>query len=275
MNKWTCQIKEAPQTITVGDKFQLVCQGQPSQIFKDNVKIILPDKKDLYRLHSLKIIYAEEDYLILEVTSYRTGEFKGSFQITDGLQTIVVDNVSFEVKSVLSQTEQAKPQGPYGPWVGSPPVWYLSALGVTVFLLVAFIFSLCFNKWKQNKLSKLVSQRLKGRLPSKVFIKSFRKLDTKSPQYLQDLDILFKTFLENTFCLPVINKSSWSFLWRLRNQEFNLYKKHKKNLNQILKELNFFKEQKTFDKVIVQLSKACKNLVFELEKDKIKQGDQK
>ena len=202
-NTWFCEFKKAPKKITVGTKLHLACEGETPLPLKDNLRIEFPDKKDLYKLHVLKTLYKEKNYVDLEVTSYRSGPFQGSFKVTDGTNSFFVENFSFSVDSVLSQTKQiSKPHGPFGPWREPFPFWYIPSWIVTLILFFTLGFVVLNRFLKRKNFLEHVEKRIRKRRPSKVFIKALRKEDNESPEFVKEMEGLFRSFLENLFFYP-------------------------------------------------------------------------
>ncbi len=269
MKKWNCELKNPPQKITVGTKLQLSCDGEiPTSLGKKNLSIIFPKKENAYKLHFLKTLNIKEGHIDLEVTSYKTGFFEGSFTITDGLESFVVENFSFQVDSVLSKNQQVKPHGAFGPWKEPIPFSYFLFCGLTLSLFLAMTGILFYRFFQRKKLKERIATRLQGRWPSKIFIKNLRRLSKHSSHYISDLEVLFKIFLENLFCIPTLKKSSFQILHSLRKYETSIYKKHSNEIRQLLKELKKMKEQKVKQEIHFQLEKTCKDLVFLLEEEK-------
>ena len=124
-NKWQCQLNPIPKSITVGQKLNLFCKGEGAVFFKKPLFIQLTESAPPYSLHILKTIQLEQNSLILEVTSYRTGLFNHPLFISDGKEKILVENFSFSVQSVLQEKKQPiSPYGAFGPFKDPLPLWY-------------------------------------------------------------------------------------------------------------------------------------------------------
>ncbi len=269
MKKWNCELKKPPEKITVGTKLQLSCNGEiSSSLDQKKLNILFPKKEEAYKLHLLKVLHLEDGQIDLEVAPYRTGFFKGSFTITDGSQSFVVENFSFNVNSVLTKNQQIKPHGAFGPWKEPISPWYFLFFGLTIVLFLSITVILFRRYFKRKKLTEIVTERLQGRWPSKIFIKNLRRLNKDSSSYISDLEILFKNFLENLFYIPALKKKPSQILRHLRKYESSVCKKYFHEIRQVLKELNYFRKQKTGVEINFQLEKTCKDLVFLLEKEK-------
>ena len=140
-NNWQCYFKKIPDKITVGEPLNLFCEGDTKLELESPVKIEFLDRQDDYSLVILNTLKQEDYFLTFQVTSYRTGLFDKSFYITDGRNTVQIDNLSFEVQSVLTRKE-LKPYDPFGPFKLNPDVFFMAGLAFSI--LVSFLFSSFF-----------------------------------------------------------------------------------------------------------------------------------
>ena len=278
MMKWNCQFKKLKEPITVGNRLILACDennsiANPKPLtLKKELKIIFPDKKDQYRLKVLNTLYIENGHIDLEVTSYKPGKFSGPFVITDGVKKLQVENFSFEVQSVFtnSQNLTQKSHGPVGPFVPMPSYTYFAFLIFAVVLTVSVVAVLISNYFKRKALTKDIVKRSRGNLPSKIFIKNLRQTNKESSDYLKIMEQLFKTALENLFFIAAINKKPSQILKQLKKYERSIYKKYKLQIQQLLTEFESLQKFENRNQDILQVEKLCKNLVFDLEKEKQK-----
>ena len=195
--KWYCQFKNPPKSITVGEKLNLLCRGSQPVSLQNEVYIASLNNKPLYSLHVLKTLKKEANFLALEVTSYRTGTFKIPFLITDGKQSIMVENLSFSVKSVLKKPkEETEPYGPFGPFKPALPFWYILMVTVILSCLIACIGIFVYRIFKRKKFIQTLLKRQTYLNPSKFFILHLRQDKTNS---IKRLEFLFKTFFRGLF----------------------------------------------------------------------------
>lgn len=263
MDKWNCATTEKLKELTVGEKFIISCEGLKPLTFNENIKIILPQKKDSYRLYVLKTLKKSSQSLDLQVVSYRTGTFNRPFIITDGKNSVSAEGLSFSVESVLSNN--SKPHPPFGPWQNPWPLWYLSSWGLSfVLLLVAtFFFGRAFLK-RKNFIEK-INSRKGSDSPSKNFARNLRKKDIANPEYIKELEKLFKTFLEDLLLIPAYEKPPFIILRSLKKYNKVLHKSHGKKLKALLNEIEEFKNKKIEETLSWEIQRNSLNLAFELE----------
>lgn len=277
MSKWNCNFKKTHQTITVGDRLMMVCDQDTSfsnlkaTPLKKELKIIFPNKEDEYRLKILKTLSVDKQQINLEVASYRTGDFSSSFVISDGLQNLEVDNFSFQVASVFSQAnnQNQKPHGHFGPWMTLPFHLYFFSLLAACILLASFV-PIFVRYFSRRKLAITIVKRLASWQPSKVFVKNIRQLSRSSPTYLEDMEIFFRIGLENLLFIFVLGKKDKQIMLQLKKYQNSVYKKYRVEIVQIFKELESLKIGSKRKQDIFKVERLCKNLVFALEKEKIK-----
>ena len=231
------------------------------------------NEKHNYSLHVLKILNKEDHFLALEVTSYRTGEFKSPFIITDGEQSLVIEDFSFAVHSVLkAEKQQPKPQSPFGPFNPPLPLWYLTITIFSFSCLAVCLFIFLTRLFKRKKYIQKILNRNNHLNPSKAFILGLRKLKTESIQPIKNLEQLFKIFLEDLFFIPAVDQTTKQIMKNLKKHNYSVHKKEGQHLRQVLNELSCV-NQKTIDKkTFFKLKKVCQKIVFLLD-DKRKPND--
>lgn len=268
-NKWQCNFNKPPEQITVGQKLVMLCKGDQALSFNDPVRIEFLDNKQIYSLQVLKTLKKEDHFLALEVVSYRTGKFKSPFIITDGEKSLVIENFSFSVQSVLNKTKQPiKPHGPFGPFKPPLPLWYLSTMILTLCFFTACIFIFLHRFFKRRKFIQKVLSRKTHLNPSKFFILNLRKQKKDSPHSLKILENLFKTFLEDLFFIPAVNQTNEQIMKSLKRYEYKIYKKEGQKINQILNEFSSLKQNTKNNKTFLKLKQVCQEMVFLLDTKK-------
>ena len=188
-----CQFKDKTP-FTVGTPRKMTCYGRFSSL-KSSLQI-----KGLsqYALHILDVKNLNHHQMDLVVTSYQTGFHKNqSFKITDGITSIDVDPISWQVSSVITQGEVI-PHPPYGPWSPSLPTWYVASWGILSFLILGFIFMRIFSYRTKRLIMSQVKERLKDLTPVQYFIKQMSYFITHKPE-VEKLDQFLREFLENHF----------------------------------------------------------------------------
>ena len=268
-NKWQCQFKKPPKQITVGQKLLMLCEGDTASNVKPPLRIEFLDKQQLYSLHVLKTLKQEENFLALEVSSYRTGEFNSPFIITDGKKELFIEGFSFSVQSVLNETKQpAQPHGPFGPFKFSLPLWYWFSISMSLVFLFLCIFIFLNRLLKRKKFIQKVLKRKAYLSPSKFFTIGLRKQKENSFNSLKDLENLFKIFLEDLFFIPAINQTREQIMRNLKKYQYQVYKKEGQNLRQALNEFSSLQGKTIDNKSFFKLKKICQDIAFLLDKKK-------
>ena len=266
-NNWQCYFKRVPDKITVGDSLSLLCDGETQLGLTEPVKIEFLDKKHDYSLVVLETLKKEDYFLALKVAPYRTGRFKQSFYITDGKKKLQIDNVSFEVQSVLTKQE-AKPYGPFGPFKLKPDLWYAFGVGFSIIVLAFFTSLFIYRFFKRKKFVQSVLNRQSHLNPSKFFVINLRKEQKDLSQSTKYLERLFKTFLEDCLFIPAVNQSHRQIIKNLKKYHSSLYKKKGVNIRQILNEFLSVNTNNLDRKTYFELKKLCQKLVFLLDEKK-------
>ncbi len=264
--KWSCQFKNPPDPITVGQKLLMLCEGDAKKAFQDSIRIEFLDKKLDYSLYVLKALNREEHFLALKVAPYRTGDFKAPFIITDGKESLMIEDFSFSVQSVLKESKQpAQPYGPYGPFKPPLPFWHLAALALSFGCLAGWLCILLNRLFKRKRYIQKILSRKNHLNPSKAFILGLRRLKIDSTSFAGDLERLFQAFLEDLFFIPAVGQTTDQIMKHLKKQYPAVYKKEGPSLRQTLNELSSPALDK---KASFALKKVCQNMVFLLDDKK-------
>ena len=261
---WQCYFKDSPKQITVGDSLKLLCGGEGPLELKEPIKIQFLDNRHDYSLVVLETLKKEDHFLALRTAPYRTGRFKHSFYITDGKNKLQIDNLSFEVQSVLTQ-KAVQPYGPYGPFRLNPDLLYIIVFSLSIFILAFFSSLAAYRFFKRKKFIQSVLNRQAHLKPSKFFVVNLRKEQKDLIQSVKHLDILFKTFLEDCLFIPAAGKSNKFIIKHLKKYHPLLYKKSAVNIHQVLNELSTVNKDSLDKKTYFELKKLCQKLVFLIE----------
>lgn len=262
-SRWQCQFTNAPKEITVGQKLTLLCNGSKKTLFKQPLQIRFLDKEQLYSLHILKTLKQEDNHLLLEVTSYRTGLFQSPFFISDGEKEVLVEGLSFSVQSLLKGEKQpVQPQGPFGPFKSPLPVWYRASASFSFLFLISLLLLLLYRWFQRKTFLQKVAERKSYLSASKSFISGLRKQTEDSPQYLQKMEELFKVFLEDCFLIPALGKSTKEFMKHFKRQYHSIYIKEGRSLERILKEFSILKNKSPDRQSLLKLKSLCQEKVF-------------
>ena len=267
-NNWQCYFKNIPSQITVGDSLNLLCDGETPLELKEPLRIGFLDKKYDYSLVILETLKKEDYFLALKVAPYRTGSFEQSFYITDGKSKLKIDNLSFEVQSVLTKQQPAKAYGPFGPFKLNPNLLYAFGFGLSLIVL-AFLTSLfAYRIFKRKKFIQSVLNKPSHFNPSKFFAVNLRKEQKSLRQSVSYLEHLFKTFLEDCLLIPAVNQSHQQIIKNLKKYHSSLYKEKGASLREILNEFTEVKKDNLDKKTYFELKKLCQKLVFSLDEGK-------
>ena len=172
---WRC-LFNGNDSLTVGQVFQLHCEGSLGVFFKNSeLKLELPKELPTHSLVLLGVQNKSETSFDLSVTSYRTGQIKAPFlRISDGESQVESGELEWEVTSVLK--EDAKPYPVKGPFeLGLPQSMYLLIL----FFLVALTLtggSIFVRKRSQKLLRKELETHQNHQSPIRQFESSLRSL---------------------------------------------------------------------------------------------------
>ena len=259
----SCSLKNSLQPITVGDPLVLVCKGAFSWDFKHPLFIELEDPD--YSLVVLKTLKQEDSVVELLVTSYRTGLFAKNFRIGDGEQFLTVNDLSFEVQSVLSAQDK-NPAPAFGPF---------KSAGDSFVLLISWFFLLCvfscilvfgYRFFKRKNFIAKVIKRRKSLNPAKNFIWNLRKEPKKTEKKIHHLENSFKFFLEDYFLIPAIHQKNATILKQLKHYHSKLKGEPLRKIQSLLYEFSHW-DKESKDSHYIQLKKICKGVVFSLQED--------
>ena len=264
-SNWQCYFKRIPDKITVGEILNLFCDGSSPLNLTAPIQIEFLNRQYDYSLVVVKTLKREDYFLALQVVPYRTGRFEQSFYITDGKNRLKIDNLSFEVQSVLTKKE---PYGPYGPFKLSPDWLYVFGFSLSVVVLAFFTSLFAYRFFKRKKFIKTVLNRHSHLNPSKFFAVHLRKEQKDLSQSVQYLEGLFRIFLEDRLFVPAVNQSDKLIMKNLKKYHPFLYKKTGDNVRQILREFSTVNKDSLNKKAYFELKKLCQKLVFLLDETK-------
>lgn len=173
-----CQL-ELPESgsLTVGQVFNLNCQGEMSELKTEQLDLKL-DAKDKYKLKLLKAEATPDKKLILKVTSYQVGAQQiQAAQLVDGEHSLTLNPLQFEVKSVIDpQDPPAGPYGPVGPFDLSIPAIYWWGLGIFIAAVILAIVTKIIFKLKRKALMEELVRFETHLTPYNQFHQTLRRL---------------------------------------------------------------------------------------------------
>ena len=263
-NIWFCQIKGAVRSITVGDKLILLCDGESKVSFKKeqlSIEFLNPDH--VYSLVLLEVLESENNFLVLKAAPYRTGSFEHPFYISDGEQFVKVENLSFEVQSLLTDKD-TKPADPFGPFFINTGFIVYFLFFTLCFIIGLFVFFYRF--FKRTRFVKKIFKRESYSNPSQAFIVGLRRDHESVEDLFENLEIRFKIFLEDCFLIPVHNQKTKSIMKQLKKYHPLVYQNSAGSIRRVLNELS--SADKTNYNYYLKLKKVCQNVVFSLEDKK-------
>ena len=260
---WFCRFKEEGGSITVGTPLSLLCEGEPLEKSLREENLSIKTQSD-YSLVLLKSLKAERSFLSLQVTSYRTGPFEIPFYITDGEQFIKVENLSFQVQSLLTEKDM-KAHPAFGPFLIKTPYFLFSIFSISCFLLLSGLFFYRF--FKRTQFVKRIFKRRESFFPSKAFILRLRQEKESLEDNVINLEKNFKTFLEEQLLVPVENQQIEKVMKNIKKYHPLLYKKSGLRIKQFLKEFSHGNQSVGMEKTYKKLKKMSQELVFLIEED--------
>ncbi|MBX3017948.1 MAG: hypothetical protein KF767_08665 [Bdellovibrionaceae bacterium] len=217
-----CQVNAPPADgenpgLTVGARFVLHCEGAWPAMDEKSLELRL-DEADKHKLKLVAFKPSGAGAAELEVISYVVGphELK-AVQLTDAQNSVVLNNIKFQVASVQNpEAPMKEPYPPLGPMTFFP--WmFAAAIAILVGVLVAGLLAGVFRKRRRVKLLNEVLDRSYQSAPAPEFYRELRAL-TRQYLFLTDpkassdgaplADILralnshFRVFLTRTYLIP-------------------------------------------------------------------------
>lgn len=213
--------KQEGKELTVGEKFALSCKGAAVKDLNPEKIELKLDDKDKYALKLFKAQKSESGDLILEVTSYLTGDRElKAVQIVDDQNSLVLGDMKLHVASVMNPQEPRKE--PYGPW-GPIRFFPWSVVVLLIVLLIAVITPFVALGLRRRQRRKLVDQVDSKSFQYPPFQELHRCLrqsqrnylflsDARAPaesnaleSALGELDQSFRTYITRQFKVPALH----------------------------------------------------------------------
>ncbi len=230
LNDWSCDFKiDSAATLTVGQKFGILCQGATD--LNPNLSPAIINSKDSpnYDLVLLRHKFKSKNELFLSVASWRTGTHKlKSLKLSVSENSILLDGPTIKVDSVLESN--SKMNLPPGAIVKSPPayVWYL--LVIILFLGLCYFFKIYRRSRKIDKgLLKLNSFRTS----LSIFYEfqkqiRFTKKSCERKMIKKELAQLCKSFYKSTVVFMSLSINTPLFILNEKESQKILRKKLRK-----------------------------------------------
>lgn len=266
---WDCQFKNKPNKITVGQKFILLCKGDSKFKLKEPLHIVSSQQKN-YDLYILKTLQNNQQFLALQATSYRAGTFDREFTISDGTHNILINNMSFNVQSVLAKTKKTiSTYQSFGPFQAKTPLKYVTLITLSLSVTLFFIFIFIYRLFKHKSFLNTVAKRQTALSPAQSFILNLRKQHIQSLKDLLHTETLFKTFLEDHFKIVSINKSKQQIINNIKKYHEYINKKQLETLQQALNEFAMLQASPYHHKNAIALKDLCVKTVLFLDSIKV------
>ncbi|MES2854738.1 MAG: hypothetical protein V4692_02690, partial [Bdellovibrionota bacterium] len=184
---WACELKGVdsaggatvvPESITVGTKLLLSCEGEPVT-FKnpDAVGFQLP-KNQQYVLRILETKSLKETSGEFIVTSWKVGEHKVAAIITDGENAATIPPLEFTVTSSIDaeSNPEGKPYAPLGPLTLGFPSWFWIMLGAVAAMAAGCLVMAIFTYVQRKRFLSELAHHQPALTPFNQFNKELRKL---------------------------------------------------------------------------------------------------
>lgn len=168
---WHCEVSQMDQpleSLTVGDRFRLSCEGPEITPLGPQASIEFVEKDDAYKLALLKIETSEKNKFVGQLTAYKPDKMeKKEFNIRDGSSGFHADGIDLKITSVINP--QQPPGGPFGPWGPfelSYPLWLWFTFGFALIIMVTAIW--LFLR-RLSRAAQLRAEMTSNQLPLRPF----------------------------------------------------------------------------------------------------------
>lgn len=259
--QWKCELHglatdgktsaDLPDKITVGDKLLATCEGPPSQVAREGLKIELNDQQT-YSLHLLEVLELGETKASLIVTPWRAGELKMTNPaLTDAKTRVGMGDLELVVTTVIDP--QSNPEGkPFPPWhplTLAWPLWlwlFVAAIGVGIL----YVLGLGVRKsFRRKKLLAMLEKNASALSPVNHLNKELRRLQRKIPlqgqtwskdemrSFFSELESQFRWFLARELVIPAIDGSVREIMREMKKSDAEVYKHSARDVRVALIEL--------------------------------------
>lgn len=255
---WSCELRAAPDNLspqrwTVGDRYVLKCEGSSIEPLKDSIKLTFPSEAFAYTLHPLKTIGSTQNFLELEVTGYKPGQFESPWlEISDeaGESGFRAENLSWTVESIIQPGGTPPQPIMHVNALGlSYPIWLWVALALGVLVPAFLMFRKLRRRAEVKRLVEQLTQSSSALRPYDLFSKEVRGLVRKynyhaqdqHPQaleFLKELNVSFKAYLTRSLKIPAQAWSPSEVSKEMKKQDRGIYKEITKEVKNALLEMN-------------------------------------
>lgn len=276
---WNCQA-EVSADVTVGQKFSLGCSGESVPLLKTDQVVIYTRELDpvtkhasLNNLKILEVQSIDDRHFQATVTSYLTGKYQDDniFVLTDGTNEIALQNIKFNVASVMQKGQEQKPYPAYPPWIMPIPLWFIALIIMAVIVPAVGIW-LIFKRQKQKRaLIESLKKQKTARLPFDEFHRDIRLIEKKhglephDPKgYIGDLEKSFRLYLIRELIVPANDWSDRAILNEIKSQHKTVWSASERGLKRLLKE---FERARRANAVSVTDSRQLYSMCLEVSED--------
>lgn len=284
----------APQELTVGREFLLVCEGPwTSSLQIKELKFDLPKELE-YQIKLQAFQFRNSTIAEIKVVSYLVAEHKiQNLKLTDGKMNIELGTIEFSVVSVLpkreeaaqmpqmqqqqkqqqqqaQQTQQPQSFASVGPVYVSIPWQYFFGLFLVLALVGSYLGYRWFLRSQRKALAKELAEHDSAMTPVAQFHHSLRKLRRENVLFigaqvaaemrlsaLSELENHFRLYLTRRFRFPANRWSDKQILRELKSEHAEFAKVFAVDLAHLLKEFGSTKKAATAvpESDVIQISK--------------------
>lgn len=274
-------------TLTVGREFILACEGEyPRDLQTEKMQLVLkPEQK--YSLHLLGFEFRNPTMADIKVTAYRAGGMKfEDLQITDGVQTLSLGPVEYQVQSVLQpaqpgeQQGKQEPYGPIGPMGLSVPFLYWAILVGILGLIVLIILGRVYRAVQRRAMLEKLREHDSALSPLSQFHQNLRRLQRQNAVYFgipattQDVQEAFTSlhqsfllFITRQYKVPALQWSERLVLRDLKKYHPRVYREFGVDTKKLYREYNHGLKDKTklTENDILNLTRSTRLLLEKME----------
>lgn len=254
MSELNCQVdlegRPPDKGLTVGDPFLLNCDGDMGGgALKPNTQFVFEIEESKYTLHILAVKESTLQNAKLLVTSYKPGDYKNqSLKLSDGATTVITQNVSWKVNSILNpQEKDPKPFASTGPFLIDYPLWFWIVLAVVFVALTGVAGAIFYRRKKQRQLLAELESFMTKLTPFGQFSRDMRviarQMDRAKPEVINTGELVkklsddFRLYLVRELKVPAHKFSDAQVLRMIKKNHRNIYESNRSDIRKILSEL--------------------------------------
>jgi hypothetical protein len=255
------------QPLTVGQPFELVCDGEMSVPLTKTAQFVWPDENAKYTLQLLEVRDSTLNHFTLLVTSYRVGEHKDLVaKISDGTTTVETSPLQLKVATVLEQGDEPKPEPSVGPFYISYPLWLWFSIAGAILIILLTGFFVIYRKRARQKVLQELDKYMTMLPPFSQFSKDLRvfvrdlgmhKPDVSAGAMAQRLDEIFRLYLVRELRVPAHTATDAEVMREIRRTHRFLFDDLRADLHRTLSELSHAKDD--LSKITF---KDCEDLLY-------------